>query len=131
MKHQRVLVADDEAAILSVISYKLRSEGLEVITARDGREALELAKSQVPDLLIIDYQMSGLDGLEVCRQLRKESRTAEIPVIMLTARGMDIDQTDLERAGISLLMAKPFSPKEVLCRAQELLSSQHVGQPCG
>ena len=131
MKHQRVLVADDEAAILSVISYKLRSEGLEVIAARDGREALELARSQIPDLLIIDYQMPGLDGLEVCRQLRSESKTARIPVIMLTARGMDIEPADLERAGISLLMAKPFSPKEVLCCAQELLSSQHVGQPCG
>ena len=131
MKHQRVLVADDEAAILSVISYKLRKEGLAVITARDGQEALELAKSQIPDLLIIDYQMPGLDGLEVCRQLRKESKTARMPVIMLTARGMDIDQADLERAGISLLMAKPFSPKEVLCCAQELLSSQHVVQACG
>ena len=130
MNPKRVLVADDEAAILNVVSYKLRKAGLEVIAAHDGRQALALAKSECPDLLIIDYQMPGLNGLEVCLQLRTEPRTVQIPAIMLTARGMDLDQDDLKRAGISLLMAKPFSPREVLSCAQKLLSAEPAGQPC-
>lgn len=130
MNPKRVLVADDEAAILNVVSYKLRNAGLEVIAAHDGRQALELAKSECPDLLIIDYQMPGLNGLEVCLQLRAEARTVRIPTIMLTARGMDLDQGELERAGISLLMAKPFSPREVLSCAQKLLRAEPAGQPC-
>ena len=122
MSNKRILVADDEVHILNVVSFKLRNAGLEVITARNGQEALELAKSERPDLLIVDYQMPGLNGLEVCLQLRQEPGTASIPAIMLTARGVDIDQAELERAGISLLMPKPFSPRKVLARAQGLLS---------
>ena len=129
MNNKRVLVADDETAILNVISYKLSDAGLDVITARDGRQALELAKSECPDLLIIDFHMPGLSGLEVCLQLRSDPSTTDIRTIMLTACGMDIDQADLERAGINLLMSKPFSPKEVLARAQDLLNTQCLGQP--
>ena len=126
MNTKRVLVADDELAILSVVSYKLRNAGLEVITANDGQQALELAKSEVPDLLIIDYEMPGLNGLEVCLQLRAETGTAQMPIIMLTAREMDIAEADVKRARISLVMAKPFSPREVLANAEELLSSKSV-----
>ena len=126
MNTKRVLVADDELAILSVISYKLRNAGLEVITANDGQQALELAKSEVPDLLVIDFEMPGLNGLEVCLQLRAEAGTAQMPIIMLTAREMDIAGADVERARINLVMAKPFSPREVLANAEELLSSKSV-----
>ena len=126
MNTKRVLVADDELAILSVISYKLRNAGLEVITANDGRQALELARSEVPDLVIIDYEMPGLNGLEVCLQLRAEAGTAQMPIIMLTAREMDIAEADVKRARISLVMSKPFSPREVLANAEELLSSKSV-----
>ena len=122
MNRKRVLIADDETAILSVLSYKLSEAGLDVLTAGDGVEALELAKSELPDLLLIDFHMPGLSGLEVCLQLRAEAATANIKTIMLTACGMDIDQADLERAGIDLLMSKPFSPREVLCRIEELLN---------
>ena len=126
MNTKRVLVADDELAILSVVSYKLRNAGLEVITANDGRQALELASSEVPDLLIIDYEMPGLNGLDVCLQLRAEASTAQMPIIMLTAREMDIAEADVKRARISLVMSKPFSPREVLANAEELLSSKSV-----
>jgi len=127
MSNKRILVADDEPHILNVVSFKLRNAGLEVITARNGQEALELAKSERPDLVIVDYQMPVLDGLEACIRLREEPATASIPVIMLTARGIDIEQVELERAGINSLMAKPFSPREVLARVQELLS---LNQEC-
>ena len=124
MNNKRVLVADDEVHIREVISYKLQSAGLEVIMARDGREALELAKSESPDLLIVDYQMPGLNGLEVCLQLREEPQTRGIPAIMLTARGLDAEQAELERAGIRVVIAKPFSPREVLSCAEELLEQE-------
>ena len=127
MNNKRVLVADDEAAILNVISYKLSDAGLDVITARDGRQALALAKSERPDLLIIDFHMPGLNGLEVCRNLQADPATAHIRTIMLTACGMDIEQDELDRAGITLLMSKPFSPREVLARTQDLLNAQCLG----
>ncbi|NIA06858.1 MAG: response regulator [Actinobacteria bacterium] len=128
MSRKRVLIADDETAILSVLSYKLSSAGLDVITASDGLQALELAKSEHPDLMIMDFQMPGLTGLEVCLQLRADPATSNIKAIMLTACGMDVDQADLERADIALLMPKPFSPREVLSRAQDLLNTPCVGQ---
>ncbi len=124
MNKKLVLVADDEVHIREVISYKLQNAGLEVIMARDGHEALELAKSESPDLLIVDYQMPGLNGLEVCLQLRQEPQTQRIPAIMLTARGLDVAQTELDRAGIRMVMAKPFSPREVLGCAEELLGQE-------
>ena len=127
MDNKRVLVADDEAHILNVVAYKLENAGLEVITASDGQEALELARSERPDLILVDYQMPGLSGLEVCEQLRKGPEAMEIPAVMLTARGLDVDQDELDRAGISVIMPKPFSPREVLSCVEELLS--HADEP--
>lgn len=124
MSEKRVLVADDEAHILNVVSFKLRNAGLEVITARDGTEAFELAKSEVPDLMIVDYQMPGMNGLELCLALREEAGTAHIPAVMLTARGLDIEQPELDRAGICLVMPKPFSPREVLANVEEILEQR-------
>ena len=121
MSNKLVLIADDEVHIREVISYKLQSAGLEVIMARDGNEALELAKSEHPDLMIVDYQMPGLNGLEVCLQLRQDPHIQRIPAIMLTARGLDMAQSELDQADIREIIAKPFSPREVLSCAEELL----------
>ncbi len=124
MDNKRVLVADDEVHILNVVSYKLQNAGLEVITACDGQEALELARSEHPDLLLVDYQMPGLNGLEVCLQLREGPQAQRVPAIMLTARGLDVEQAELDRAGISVIIPKPFSPREVLSCVEELLSQE-------
>ena len=129
MDNKRVLVADDEAHILNVLSYKLQNAGFEVISACDGQEALELARSEHPDLLLVDYQMPGLNGLEVCMQLRDGPEAQRIPAIMLTARGLDVDQDELDRAGISVIMPKPFSPREVLSCVEELLSHEDAPAP--
>lgn len=126
MTNRRVLVADDEVHILNVVSFKLRNSGLEVLTARDGQEALELARAERPDLLIVDYQMPGLNGLEVCLKLREDPETAQVPAIMLTARGLDIEQDQLDQAGIRMVIPKPFSPREVLGSAEELLNERNV-----
>ena len=129
MDSKRVLVADDEVHILNVVSYKLQNAGFEVITACDGQEALELARSERPDLLLVDYQMPVLNGLEVCLQLREGPQAQQIPTIMLTARGLDVEQAELDRAGISMIIPKPFSPREVLSCVEELLSQEDAHFP--
>lgn len=118
---KRVLVADDETHILHVVSMKLRNAGYDVITAVDGGEALELCATEKPDLLITDYQMPVMTGLELCRQLRNTPQTRGIPAIMLTARGFDIEPAEMLEAGIAAVLAKPFSPREILMKVNELL----------
>src|SRR5437868_6335231 len=96
MDPKKVLVADDESHILHVVSMKLRNAGYTVVTARDGREAYELAVSEHPDLIITDYHMPELSGIELCRKLKEQSATSGIPAIMLTARGYTLEQQDTE-----------------------------------
>jgi len=121
---KRILVADDEAHILHVVSLKLRNAGFEVTTAMDGEEALELCKAEPPDLLITDFQMPILSGLELCKSLRRDERTRVIPTIMLTAKGFDIESADMAEAGISEVLAKPFSPRELLEKVNHLLAGE-------
>lgn len=118
---KRIVVADDEAHILRVMSMKLTNAGYEVMTAVDGEEALELCEREKPDLLITDYQMPVMSGLELCKQLRSSEQTRNIPAIMLTARGFDIEASDMVAAGITAVLAKPFSPREVLAKVNDLL----------
>ena len=120
----KILVADDEAHILHIVSLKLRNAGYEVITAMDGEEALELCLAESPDLVITDNQMPYLSGMELCRRLRQNDRTRSIPAMMLTARGFDIDPNEMTAVGLSAVLAKPFSPRELLDRVNELLESE-------
>ena len=124
--NKRILVADDEAYILHVVSMKLKNAGFDVITAVDGEEALELCTSEQPDLLITDYQMPYMSGLELCKKLRSRDETRAIPAVMLTARGFDIEPAEMVDAGIAAVFAKPFSPREVLAAVCDLLSGQGV-----
>jgi DNA-binding response OmpR family regulator len=103
---------------------KLRNAGFDVITAVDGEEAMELIVAERPDLLITDNQMPYLTGLELCKKLRQSGLAANLPVIMLTARGHDLDSADIAAAGISDVLAKPFSPREVLQKVALLLAAQ-------
>ena len=118
-----ILVADDETHILHVVSLKLKNAGFDVVTAEDGEEALEVAIEQLPDLVITDYQMPYMTGLELCQRLRADDRTTAIPALMLTARGFSLSSEDMERANIAGVLSKPFSPREVLGRVHELLGS--------
>src|SRR6476659_6762258 len=93
-----ILVADDETHILNVVSLKLRNAGYRVLTARDGQEALELAQQERPDLIITDYHMPALSGLELCRRLKQDEKTRNIPAIMLTARGYHLEAHDTEQS---------------------------------
>jgi DNA-binding response OmpR family regulator len=123
---KKILVADDEAHILHVVSLKLRNAGFEVLTAVDGEEAAELCLSELPDLLITDYQMPYLTGMDLCRQLRAAPATQSIPAIMLTARGFDIEPAEMAAAGIATVLAKPFSPRELLECVNGLLNVPQV-----
>lgn len=121
---KKILVADDEAHIRHVVSMKLANAGYEVVTAMDGEEAFELCQTEMPDLLIADYQMPYLTGLELCKKLRQSERTNRTPVLMLTARGFDIEPDEMVAAGISGVMSKPFSPREVLSAVRQLLAEE-------
>ena len=117
-----ILVADDESHILNVVSLKLTNAGYTVFTAVDGQEALELATAQRPDLLITDYHMPQLSGLELCQRLRQNPATAGIPTIMLTARGYNLEPSDTEQNGIDCMLSKPFSPRQLLATVSEMLA---------
>jgi CheY-like chemotaxis protein len=120
----RILVVDDEAHILHVLSLKLRNAGYEVITAVDGEEAFELAGQELPDLVITDFQMPYMTGLELCRALAGHAPTARIPVLILTARGYALDDEDLQLGNIRHVLTKPFSPRAVLQVVQQVLSRE-------
>jgi CheY-like chemotaxis protein len=117
-----ILVADDESHILNVVSLKLRNAGYRVLTASDGQEALEMATQERPDLLITDYHMPLLSGIELCRRLKQNVVTAAIPAIMLTARGYHLEPHDTADSGIMRMLSKPFSPRHLLSTVNELLA---------
>jgi len=123
-----ILVVDDEAHILHVVSLKLRNAGYVVVTAPDGEEALGLARRQPFDLVITDYQMPFMTGVELCKQLRAEPKTASIPTLMLTAHGFALSDSHLADAGIAAVLSKPFSPREILARVQELINPAHTAE---
>jgi two-component system, OmpR family, alkaline phosphatase synthesis response regulator PhoP len=121
MANEKILVADDEVQYVDVIACKFRNAGLTVITAGNGREALDLARKEKPDLVITDYQMPEMDGLALCAAMRKDPTLALTPVILLTAYGMIIEETEQSTAEITAMMPKPFSPRELLAKVRELL----------
>jgi CheY-like chemotaxis protein len=121
---KKILVADDETHILHVVSLKLKNAGYTVLTARDGQEALELAQQERPDLIITDYHMPQLSGLELCQRLKQDPKTSHIPAIMLTARGYHLEPRDTQQSGILRMLSKPFSPRQLLSAVTEILEQQ-------
>ena len=123
-QQKTILVADDESHILHVVSLKLRNAGYRVITAHDGQEALVAAQQERPHLLITDYHMPQLSGLELCRKLKQDPSLPRIPVIMLTARGYHLEPHDTEQSGILRMISKPFSPRHLLAAVNEVLEGK-------
>lgn len=114
----RILVVDDETAVTDLLAYNLRQAHYEVLTAADGREALRLAENAHPDLILLDLMLPEVDGLDVCRQLRRSSR---IPIIMITALGEETDRVVGLELGADDYITKPFSVREVLARIKAVL----------
>jgi two-component system response regulator VicR len=112
------LIVDDEPPIVEVLAYNLKKANYEVIVARDGHEALEKARREEPDLIVLDLMLPGLDGLEVCRALRRER---DVPIIMLTARDSEVDRVVGLELGADDYVVKPFSVRELIARVKNVL----------
>jgi DNA-binding NarL/FixJ family response regulator len=111
---KRILVVDDEAKLLRAVAVDLRAEGYDVATARSGAEALALVAQSLPDLIVSDIRMPGMDGYQFARRLRENARTAIIPVIFLTAKDTSADRIEGFRSGVDAYITKPFEPDELL-----------------
>jgi|TARA_R110002072_G_scaffold9326_18_gene45545 two-component system phosphate regulon response regulator PhoB len=116
-----ILLVEDEAALVTLLRYNLEREGYQVFDARDGEEALILAKEEKPDLILLDWMLPLLSGLEVCRQLRRAPESRETPIILLTARGEETDKVRGLDSGADDYITKPFSPAELIARIRAVL----------
>jgi DNA-binding response OmpR family regulator len=116
-----VLAADDDEDILALVTFRLERSGYVVLQARDGEEALELARERTPDLAVLDVMMPKIDGLELTRRLRAEERTSRMPIILLTARAQDTHVQQGFEAGADDYIRKPFSPRELKARVEAML----------
>jgi two-component system, OmpR family, phosphate regulon response regulator PhoB len=118
---QSVLVVDDERDILELVRFNLTQAGFRVLTATDGRQALELARRSPPDLIVLDLMLPIMPGTEVARTLRQEEKTRHVPILMLTARGDEVDRVVGFELGADDYVVKPFSPRELILRVQAIL----------
>ena len=121
MKNTKIAVIEDEADILEVIEYSLSKEGFRVCTALDGEEGLGLVKKEVPDLVVLDLMLPGIDGIEICRKLKSDSATRSISIIMVTAKGEESDIVLGLGIGADDYVVKPFSPRELTARVKSVL----------
>jgi two-component system alkaline phosphatase synthesis response regulator PhoP len=126
MSKKRVLIVDDEIHIVHVVAIKLRNNDYEVITAENGDEAFKLACSENPDIIVTDFQMPVMTGLQLIEKIRQCDQTKDIPVIMLTARSFAIEDQQKEDLQISQCLSKPFSPKELLENIEDILYHRAV-----
>jgi CheY-like chemotaxis protein len=118
---KRILIADDEIYMVRLLEMTFKKGGYEILSCRDGREALATAISGQPQLIVLDIMMPGLDGLGALRQLKENPATQKIPVIVLSAKGQALTKVEAEQAGAALFLPKPFSPNQLLGEAQRIL----------
>ena len=121
MKKPKIVVIEDEVDILEVINYNLSKEGFDVCSALDGEEGFGLIKKEVPDLVLLDLMLPGLDGIEICRKLKTDYSTRSIPIIMVTAKGEESDIVLGLGMGADDYMVKPFRPRELMARIRSVL----------
>lgn len=116
---KKILVVDDESSIVTLLKYNLEEAGFQVITAADGKEGLHLAKTENPDVIVLDWMLPHLDGMEVCKELR--IKKIQTPIIMLTAKDEEFDKVLGLELGADDYMTKPFSPREVIARVKAMI----------
>jgi two-component system phosphate regulon response regulator PhoB len=117
----KILVVDDEPEAVELVEFNLKQAGFDVVTAADGKEALKKAKAGAPALIVLDLMIPEVDGLEVCKQLRRDVATSAIPIIMLTAKAAEVDRVVGLELGADDYVTKPFSPRELNLRIKKLL----------
>ena len=119
---KKILIVDDKLEVVELVTATLEGEGYQVISASDGREALEKIGKEKPDLVLLDIIMPKMDGLEVLAKAKKDSQTKDIPIIMLTAKGQKLDQEKGEELGATSYIVKPFSPSHLLIKIEEIIA---------
>jgi two-component system phosphate regulon response regulator PhoB len=119
--HKRILIVEDEAAIRDMVAFALRKDGMLPVHAADAREAQHAIAAQVPDLILLDWMLPGMSGIEFARRLRREELTREVPIIMLTARGEESDRVGGLDAGVDDYVVKPFSTRELMARIRAVM----------
>ena len=127
MARERILLIEDEPDIAEVLQYNLEKEGFEVETARRGDAGLEAVRRDNPDLILLDLMLPGLDGLELTRLLKRDAATSRVPIVMLTARGEEVDRIVGLELGADDYISKPFSPREVVLRVKAVLRRLQAG----
>jgi two-component system alkaline phosphatase synthesis response regulator PhoP len=121
MANEKILVVDDEEDVLELVRYNLDKNGYRIEAATTGEDAIKKARTKLPDLIILDLMLPGIDGLEVCRKLKSDSKTQNIPIIMLTAKGEETDIVTGLELGADDYVTKPFSPKVLIARVRRIL----------
>lgn len=121
MSQEKILIVEDEADILNLLEYHLRSAGYDIFSTTSGMEALQMVRRHQPDLVLLDLMLPGLDGFEVCRELKRDRATSEVAVIMLTAKGEEVDKVVGLELGADDYVTKPFSPRELVLRVKAVL----------
>jgi two-component system phosphate regulon response regulator PhoB len=119
--HKRILIVEDEASIRDMVAFALRKADMDPVHAADARAAQLAIAEKVPDLILLDWMLPGLSGLDLARRLRKEQLSREIPIIMLTARGEEMDRVSGLEAGVDDYVVKPFSSRELIARIRAVL----------
>ena len=121
---KRILLVDDEPQLLEMVKMRLEVNGYEVLTASDGQQGFDKAKSEKPDLVILDLMLPKMDGYKVCGLLKADTRYSSIPIIMFTARAQEQDKEQGEALGANAYITKPFEPKMLISKVKELLGEQ-------
>jgi two-component system alkaline phosphatase synthesis response regulator PhoP len=129
MAHENILVVEDDEDILELLKYNLAKEGYRVTAVTSGEDGLQLAHASTPDLLLLDLMLPGVDGLEVCRRLKMDAKTRQVPVIMLTAKGEETDIVTGLELGAEDYITKPFSPRVLLARIRTALRRHGTAPP--
>lgn len=131
MAKGKILVVDDEVYIVHILDFSLRMEGYDVVTALDGEQALEKVDSERPDLIVLDIMMPKLDGYDTCKRLKESPETRDIPIILLSAKGRNVDQRMGFEAGANDYITKPFSPRKLVEKINSMLPQQKISRVVG
>ncbi len=121
MAKKRILLVDDEAQLVELVKMRLEANGYQVLTAYDGKEALDVAKKEMPDLIILDLMLPKIDGYKVCRMLKFDEKYKKIPIILFTARALEADKKVGMEVGADDYITKPFEPELLLMKIKDFL----------
>jgi DNA-binding response OmpR family regulator len=128
---KKILVIEDDPATSRLVDYSLRHDGFDVIRAANGLEGIRKARTEAPDLVILDVMLPGMDGFEICHRLRADAATARLPILMFSAKAQEIDKDTGLKVGADEYLTKPAAPAEIVSRVKKLLAKSALTAPAG